>query len=184
MNLAKVSAEIGERARLGDQNAMATIAAVRASAKKGSQKAMAALKAIVHYLKTHPIKMRAKPVVFGADESLGLSALQAAPMSATEILPTLRSVDALLGAIILLANGPMLTKPTINSMASTIEGEEARAMFQLGAVTAGKTAPIDPFSMAGSVVGRARKLQAVRMGVPGAIGRFSPAAAWELGDER
>lgn len=183
MNLAKVSAEIGERARLGDQNAMATIAAVRASAKKGSKKAIAALKAIIAWLKAHPVKMALRPVHFGADEALGLGALQAAPHAAPEILPTLRTADALLGAVILLANGPLLTKPTIESLASSIEGEDERTRFRLGAAMAGKEPPFDAFSSAGNVVGRARKLQAVRLGVPGSIGRFSPGAAWELGDE-
>src|SRR5579859_1722971 len=183
MNLAKVSAEIGERARLGDQNAMATIAAVRASAKKGSKKAIAALKAIIAYLKAHPIKMVSKPVVFGVDEGIGLTALQTVPTSATQILPTLRSFDAILCAIVLLANGPLLTTPAINGLASTIEGEEQQSMFRLGAATAGKVQPVDPFSKAGCIVGQARKIQAVRMGVPGSLGRFSPGAAWELGDE-
>ena len=53
-SLATLTGELVERARQGDQNAMATIAEVREAAGKGGQKAKNALSHIMQYIKCNP----------------------------------------------------------------------------------------------------------------------------------
>ena len=124
MKLDIVAGQLVNAARLGDQNAMAMIERVAASAKAGSTKAVAARLAIARYAKSHP----AGPEVAGecgvmaarheAEHALMalLEAQQRGPVGEVAMAATL-------------ANGPDIKIDKVQSIAARIKDEYARAVF-------------------------------------------------------
>lgn len=157
--------ELVERARQGDQNAMAIIALVRDNSKKGNPRAKCSYEFIHEYIQTHPI------ATFGAD-----SKRRKARSEYDWACP-------------LLANGPALTKTRISQVAGIFGNEEDRRAFLFG-VSRAERAQAAPGALddaqakvfkIGKIIGQARKLQAVRQ--PNSrISAFDPMIGWELGE--
>lgn len=157
--------ELVERARQGDQNAMAIIALVRENRKKGNPRASCSFEFIQEYIQSHPIAS------FGAENERR------------------KARDEYTWACPLLANGPTLTNRRIVQTASVFGNEEDRRAFLFGVSRADRAqaAPgvldetqVKLFKI-GKVIGQARKLQAVRR-PDSKISAFDPMIGWELGE--
>ena len=100
--------------------------------------------------------------------------------------------NGLPAAAVVLATGPLLTSPVVQQLGiSQFGSDEASAIFFHGVKFCGddpwaEVAPhLDPFMKrclaVGQCVGRARKIQAVRM-PKSSISSYSPVAGWECGE--
>ena len=100
--------------------------------------------------------------------------------------------NGLPAAAVVLASGPLLTAPVVQQLGiSQFGSDESSAVFFHGVKfssedTWAEVAPhLDPFMKrclaVGQCVGRARKIQAVRM-PKSSISNYSPVAGWELGE--
>lgn len=100
--------------------------------------------------------------------------------------------NGLPAASVVLASGPLLTKPVVQQLGvSNFGSEESTAVFFHGVKFSGEASwaevaphldpPLRRCLAIGQCVGRARRLQAIRM--PGsAISNYSEVAGWELGE--
>jgi len=186
--------EVVERARAGDQNAMAMIVAVRDSAIQGSEKAQRAQREILEYIRKHPMQVadtfahshvgddakQALAYVSKRGPVIGLVAL---------FIIGSDSPDAMLNGSILLANGPALTNPRISAIGSAIEDDDERRLFYAG-VCFKRIPPTllqqcipekRPIVNAGKCVGLARAIQEVRA-PNSSLSKFSPVVGWEHGE--
>ena len=124
MKLDVVAGQLVNAARLGDQNAMAMIERVTASAKAGSAKAMAAKVAIARYVKAHP----AGPEVAGdCDAMTATHSAQHALMSMVEAQGHGPVGEVAMAAS--LANGPDIKIDKVQAIAARIKDDYARALF-------------------------------------------------------
>jgi hypothetical protein len=191
--LSTASAELVTRARLGDQNARAMIVEVAKAAKAGIKRAQAAFAALKDYIDRHPAKDVRQTVGIGAEEAETLSVLRAVPDHAPVLLAGLgQGLAAVLAAVILLADGPPLTRDRLDNMSAVAPTTDAQQAFIFGAVHAGHpnlhttlTRALPPAGMAfvaaGEAVGMARKLQIVRLPHT-KISGYCADTAWELGE--
>ena len=126
MNLQSVIASLVTASRLGDQNAMATIERVVASAKEGSPRAVAAKALLENYVRANPPPRDSSPRVAGEAESAAGDALH--------IWGDLLSVPGQ-GPIALhryaahLSNGPPISQQTVDALAARITSESDRLVF-------------------------------------------------------
>jgi hypothetical protein len=179
-----------ERARAGDQNAMALIQGVRRAVQAGNERAKRAMKMLVEYIKTHPVNMT---------DTLGPKYLpahgeQPAEAHIVRKLSQFVGDEAVVGAwtppvakadpymaVLILADGPRMTPERVKKIAAHFGAEEQPAFWR-GFQACDDKGPTDINSLAtGRAVGRARNLQGVRAGAfP--IARICKIAAWEMGD--
>lgn len=199
------AADLVERARVGDQVAMAGMMLIRETAEKEPQneKAQRSFKALLDYAKSHPHKARASS--FGAEirrqtEASRLGTLmtssmgsEAYPKALVNIAPEIAK-NSVPVAITTLANGPSLLEvqgqePLIQTIADSIEDPQVRAAFALGVKHSDQALAemkkLSPECQAmlrlGFLLGQARKIQAVRL-KKSPISSFCADAAWELGE--
>jgi hypothetical protein len=207
MNLKSVISELVNRARNGDQNAMALIRRTADSAKQGSKKAENALGMIMSYLREHPIVSHTLPANdahVSGETSKAVSHLCSCvgmdgpekrtwylnPENITLIfsLPSGGSAGLMAGAVIL-ADGPDLTNARIDDLCSLIAGDRERVTFLHGVNVGSKEsgshfgatlpqAGRNVFNV-GRAVGTARSIQMVRKGAD--LHHHNETMAWEMG---
>ena len=185
-----------DRARQGDQNAIALICQVRDNAKKGLPRAVKAFRALMHYAKTHPVTEKVSYV--GAEshaeeiEDLANDVITSFGSdyvtAATEKLPELFSISVPM-AVYATVNGPSLLPGDGNLFESVRKAlaPESDKAFMFGYKYGPKaisTVPADLHDafLLGHVLGTARRIQAVRLpDMP--IGVLAPKTGVELGEE-
>lgn len=159
MSLPQIAASLVERARLGDQNAMAMIAACSLNAKRGNERAQTACAHIERYITHNPVIQTHKT----------LSPYDQAQVNAQSLR---------------MAEGELLTDDRIRGMQSAFGSEYERQRFAHG-VNHHENGRVYPHAPAaenlGRTVGYARGLQVIQL--PGArVSDFSPTVGWELGE--
>jgi hypothetical protein len=191
------AAQLVERARQGDQNAMALIAEVGENAKKKVPRAMKAYDALLRYIKLNPV---AKNWGFGEDaankaelDSIA-NAIQGSLIAgeeyATTVLGELPELAArnLNKAVVTLANGPSLLPEDgtrFQEVRSSLSPEDENAFMAGYKHGINELASIPPklvgAFLLGHVVGTARRIQAIRLpDVP--ISVLSSRVGAELGE--
>jgi hypothetical protein len=146
--------DLVQRARQGDQNAMAMLMMVRKSARRGNARAKRAYGLLTTYAKSHP------PVAFGsaaAPKQLPMRAGASAPTdtrvasslreavtvknplhyssAVTSLVPSIGKTprDLVVGAVIL-ANGPLLVNPRIEHLSTTFGSDAEKKAFDYGVI--------------------------------------------------
>ncbi len=197
MTMEQAAADIAERARLGDQVAMAIICEVRDNAKKGDPKAKQAFKLLDQYTRetSHKMNHNDSTSSVGDDEAADLAASMGGEDFAGAVIEKgPAAIEASnRKAIVTLANGPSLLPVAgynpIRDIGQRFQTDEEKDAFILGAKFCGKAlAAMQEMSheaqhalMLGYVLGTARKIQAVRLpNVP--ISVQSAVVGWELGE--
>jgi hypothetical protein len=214
------AAALVRRTRAGDQNAWATIYRIGEEARKGSnRRAMAMFKAVEGYLKTNPDQPYTlgaePPVIAETPQSTAMvpaaSVKLAKPATRKPTLPrgifdklfdpdafalvvvrACQYKDGMEAAAVVLASGPLLTKPVVEQLGlSQFGSDESSAIFFHGVKFSSEDAwnevapHLDPVLRrclaVGQCVGRARRIQAVRM-PDSPISNYSVVAGWELGE--
>jgi hypothetical protein len=161
-------ADVVDRARAGDQNAMALISMVRSNAQKGNPRAIASERAFRNYMDKHP-----------AESSMGSELVTPPDANRAKKVQT----------ALVFANGRHLDSEVLRRFGSSF-GEEAECFFQ-GArdwnknLTPSVARSADPYRLQvyeiGQVLGRARAMQQMRRPeVP--ISSYDPQVGWELGE--
>jgi hypothetical protein len=190
----RASAEsVVERARAGDQNAMAMIVMIREAAGKGSKRAVLALDMLKETIRKNPIESRMGEERPQYDPAKGLvvrvkrASMQSDPYSYSLSIATyLPSASHDITTIVMLANGPLLYRKKIFEIASSFGSEETGRTFLAGTLWQHRApAHLDEQARkifdAGRCIGIARSIQGIRCnGVP--LKTLSPRVAWELGE--
>jgi len=203
MKLKAIAQELVNRAREGDQNAMALIRRTSDSAGRGSRKAKNAYTMIMSYIREHPIVSIPEHALPKHDKVSGEVAdaigCLCDHMSADWIdnpqnlgyvfaLPSGGNAGLMAGAVIL-ADGPDLTDERIYNLGAHILNDNERNTFYEGVSVGSKEngsqrgftlSPEDKrvFNV-GRAVGTARSIQIVRKG--GDLAHHNECMAWELG---
>ena len=190
-----------ERARLGDQNAIATLVEVRENAKKGDPRAKYVHAVALDYAKNKPVLESFSPGAEMANTSAphlervlgvvgqGGERASADPLGYAIILAAcLPAAGVNLPTAIVLANGPPLFRSRIESVAGAFGSDDERQAFLSAA--SGRLPHRDRLSEfplairhalgAGAVVAKARRLQALRH-EPTPLGQIDRHLAAELG---
>ena len=186
------AAQLVDRARAGDQNAMGILAKIGENAKAGNPKAKSAYALVMDYCKQHPVQN----AIMGAEAQQALGILKQADNPLDQILSVLCSLPVIgdplciQAACVLLANGPPWNKPKVKQADALLAGAE-RNLFRFGVENStdnskiqpvAKTVPPDAigFLCAGHCIGTARKIQLARLPqVPVSI--INGDIGWELG---
>lgn len=172
------------RSRLGDQNAMAMLGAITEHAKAGSRRARVAYGMVRDYIKRHPMT-KTQAVFTGDNEKIvqlaknHLKADDPQRKAASIIVyaPSIH-VDR---ATVLLANGPTLADGKLVRAASESLAQGPRQAFEAGVRNCLRATSQNAEYRAGQIVGRANKIQLVRL-PESKVSILSPKAAWELGE--
>lgn len=187
--------ELVNRARQGDQNAMAMIAQVREASLKGSPRAKIAFEGLTEYIKMNPAQPKAVMAGFGAEVVEALQIVDPKNPTPPEAVPTALAVlpnggkKAVDAGSILLASGPPISSQMISAMGQGIH-PAARRIFYFCIAKCGSgankmvaeaPAGLKTLAMAGRCVGYALKIQMVRL-PESIISQFSKMAGWELGE--
>lgn len=197
--------ELAERARLGDQVAMGTLAMVRINAKKGDPRAKYTLAFLTKWIEQNPPetnKFGAELLVPSAQKELVIlsHAIQTENpeeySTAVLALVPSKGLPALECAAVTLANGPNIFEHAGQERVVAIsdalpEGMERKAFLfglsnsgklsKLAAIAARVMPAVNRAMQLGFAVGLARRIQGVRLNnVP--IALLSSSAAWELGE--
>lgn len=182
------AAQLVERARAGDQNAMAMLAEIGQRAKQGVPRAIKSRKAIEIYIRKHPYK----EANFGG-EDLDVDAFCEAAQASfageyvetvTTKIPEIAS-HSLNKAIVTVANGPELDKSKLIAVRSTMSDDD-KAAFMLGynqGMSELNDVPraLQSAYILGHILGTARRIQAVRLpDVPVSV--LCPSLGTELGE--
>lgn len=194
--LETASAGLVERARVGDQNAMAMLHEVSIAAKGGNAQAMAALQTIKSYINSHPVTSISGEETVADDQA----ARKLNHFTQTEdlaqyvkalliIVPAIQNSDK---AAVVLSHGPDLwaCAERLAAIASAFQNDSQKKAFALGVANSGNTEQIMSFGSEmgaedgqalniGYCVGIARRIQAVRR-PDMSIAIISKAAANEL----
>jgi hypothetical protein len=184
-SLSEGAKSLVERSRAGDQNAMATIAAIRQRAIFGKDLvALTSMKLIKNYLDEHPVgQMGADPRPPSAE------VLSYVHPDVPEWLPVclsecLKSKDGYHSVVVRLANIRPLTGEDLPRVAHVL-GPEHASMVMAGATKQKMDPRVDRAArlafMVGACFGSAMALQAIREGAA-PISLLSPEAGWELGE--
>jgi hypothetical protein len=159
ITLADGACALVERARVGDQNAMAMIQQIRANAMNGNQKSVTALNYITRYIHQNPVTKSSKKLGPGKQAQVSANCIS-------------------------LAEGPVLSDERIREIADSFASPEEKMQFIEGFVNHqnGRVYPSDSAaSNLGRTIGFARGLQAIAD--PRAdVSDFSPIIGWELGE--
>jgi len=184
-----------ERARLNDQNAIATIAWVRQMAERGDVGFQKGLAAILNYAKKNPMKelvLRTNPI--GVDGINAINILRRPNLSsrdhamALSALPIVCPHNGLQLGSVTLMHGPPLNDERIGWLCEGYPSDETKNLFLHG-VTNGHLDPnihqappdVRAILLAGRCVGAGRALQVTAF-TPLPITPFSPMLGWELGE--
>lgn len=172
-----------ERARCGDQNAMAMIAEVRDKATKQprNKRAQMAFKALKDYVQKHPVAEHALTDQMGAD-SLGASAVLAPVQS----FPLSRE-RTMQRTAVTLANSAPMSKAHVLHMASTFCGGDPKAaqVILMGVGVPGKPMPagaapgVQNLHDLGRSIGMARRIQQARE-PKASVASLGRVVSWEL----
>lgn len=182
-----------ERARAGDQNAMAILQMVGKNARAGQPKARAAFGAVESYIKENPAPLTNWPE---AAEVIGVlkdySNEDDALFEALLALPSLEDESLVQTACVVLSHGPPWSRKRIHAIDSMMEpGSDPQRLFRFGVENAGDGQKLGPairatpselsgFLCAGHCIGLARKLQlARREDTPPTV--LCKELEWELG---
>ena len=177
--------ELVQRARLGDQNAVAMLVEVRKNAEKGVERAKRAYDAAMAFAKGE--RPPEAPTVAGDP----LQAMKRAAMKSTNVptyLATVRIAPFAPSrpAAEMLSRGPKIGKDVLTLIGSTFGSDSEKTAYQYGVLGPDKGVQTALMKgrpqfrralMTGHIVGLARRLQAARAGDIAAI---SPKAYWEL----
>ncbi len=178
-----------DRARAGDQNAMALISGVRVNAQKGSERAKKAARFLGEYIRANPVNLtdgtckNYLPQSGTPDKALiqKLSQFKGDDGAVSAWTPALSKKDPYLAAVVL-ADGPQMTHERIVNIGSHF-GEEKQD-FLLGVKSWNIKEPIrssDAF-IAGKAIGHTRALQGVRAGAC-PVSYLCRVSGWELGED-
>lgn len=177
--------ELVDRARLGDQNAVAMLIEVRKNAAKGVDRAKRAYGAALAHAKGQ--RPPEPPAVHGDP----LQAMKQAAKKSTNVptyLATVRIAPFAPSrpAAEMLSRGPLIGKDVLSLIGSTFGSDDQKRAYEYGVVGPDKGVEQALLRskpqyrralMTGHIVGLARRLQAARAGNIAAI---SPKAHWEL----
>lgn len=196
--IADGAGQLVERARVGDQNAIALICQVRDNAKKGHPRAKQGYKALQVYIENHPVVSQSSIGEELADEA-EVCIIAEDVHNATfegdyvevvrEMVPELAS-KSIPKAIVALANGPSLLKRDGSTYITEVYdslSDLEKTMFERGykqgvSELASIPSGLQCAFLLGHILGTARAIQAVRLpGVP--IRVLAPQTGSELGEE-
>ena len=177
-SLATLTGDLVERARQGDQNAMATIAEVRETAGQGGAKAKNALAFIMKYIKAHPFD------AFQGEELDKIKVLIHGEKP-LELLESLANTDSYVAAT-LLADGPAINYKNIGKQLNLRERDvlfhgvrNGRRKDAFNGIELTEREQV--LAQAGKVLCICRAILDVRK--PNArLRNFCPLVAWELGE--
>jgi len=190
--------QLVERARMGDQNALALICQVRDNAKQGNPRAKLGYKALQVYIENHPVVEQGTMGEDLADEAevciiaedVNDAAFEGDYVEVVrEMVPDL-AAKSIPKAIVALANGPSLLKRDGSTYITEVYDsltDMEKTMFERGYKQGVTELAAIPSSLQcafllGHVLGTARAIQAVRLpGVP--IRVLAPQTGSELGEE-
>ncbi len=192
MNQAQGAKELVQRARAGEQNAMAILDMVGRNAKHGDPKAVSAHALILEYIRKKPIKHGG---TIGSEVAKTLGVLRhnnpiEHTVDALTKLPSYADEDAINAACVLLANGAPLNKSKVKTVDSFFQGQN-QAVFRFGYSFSSEgdklgsaIKQLDGKGMgvlcAGHCIGTARKIQLARLSnVPVSV--LGSDIAWEIG---
>jgi hypothetical protein len=198
-----MAADLVNRARLGDQNAIAGIAVCKHYADLGEKKFVKLRKAVREYIEAHPVEDEGTQIgeeVLEAVRTLK-DTVQKGEDGAQEtcavllVLPNGGSEALCMGATVL-ADGPPLTDQRIRKIGRNIQDEGRRGLFFRSAGAVPLCVPMVPVILemgreedrvgqsviqAGRCVAMARGFQCMR--VPNfPLTHLDPTFAWEFGD--
>jgi hypothetical protein len=191
MNQRQGAQQLVERARAGDQNAVAMIAMVGQNARQGNPRAKSAYALILEFIQKNSPKS-----IMGAEtaEALGVLKEPSNPLESVFNvlcnLPILGDPLAIQAACVILGNGPAWSKPKVKSIDASLAGAEQN-LFRYGFDNAASQKQLQPiaqqlpkeaigFLCAGHCIGSARKIQLARLPqVPVSV--LSADVGWELG---
>lgn len=164
MSRSDTAFSIVRRVRNGDQNAMATMAAVRDAALQGNKQAEVSLRLMHEYIKAHPHDENSPASSFAGDfdgESEESNDVKAA---------------------VTLFHGPALTNDYVRKMTAHLSPYQQKAVahgMSGGSIKAKQPIHVERAHRLGRVILAARNLQAQRTG---RIGRVNADIGWELDD--
>ena len=183
--------ELVERAREGDQNAMAIIACIRDGSKAGNPRAQQSAVYLKTYIDTHPVTADlGMEVPTGGARDIYRTEYRAYPEG--DYFPDVDYFGEERWASTMIANGPTINNDQIKYLASSL-GTEHKALFyamkhwrdkeklEHEAILKHLDAITKQLFVIGRVLGHARAIQDVRR--PGSkISKFNPDVGWELGE--
>ena len=199
--VAKGASNLVERARQGDQVAIATLCEIRKAAARGEPRGKKALKEVLDYCKAHPVQIgidmdlpnpqvedamgALRTSLFGAEQDYVGAVLTQIPMIGAEEVEK---------AAVVLSQGPDIyseANPRISAIADQFDPQQKEA-FCLAVIHSGSSRELQKLmNDAGPAcnnailivwcVGIARRIQGVRR-TDTPVALLSKAAAWELGE--
>ena len=203
-DLERAAEDLGERARSGEQNAMAQIVELGEQYRsgRGGPRVKASYETVLRYFESHPVEgrrqtrsgirlpapgsraleQREPPLNHATRQALTTVAgfgCDAPGVSSLASLPALGGLHGVYCAVVLLASGPPMTPEAFLRAKASLPPGEPQDSFQASADDP-HSPPRDHFGFAGFVFGRAARLQAVQRGASFAL--LSPVMAWELGE--
>jgi hypothetical protein len=170
-----------DRARHGDQNAMAMIDQISANARGGLAVAQESNQVILDYIAS---KNPTQQASLGADATAALNALKNPSIDTSTLIKILCFIPnvgeglALHAACVILSKGPLWPTNRVATV-QTVVPPPAIPAFQTGLATAAPQVHGEPYETAGAIIGAARRIQAVRGGSP--VSFLSPNVGWEIG---
>lgn len=193
----QAAADIAERARLGDQIAMAIICEVRDNAKKGDPTAKKAYKLLEAYTARNPHQnLNSFDPNIGEDEACDLATQICGEDYGAAVIEAVPAVisQSPAKAVVTLANGPSLLPQEdgtnlIRTVAEKFEDPELRQAFATGAKHTVEALPLlksmshdaQHALFLGYILGQARCIQAVRE-TDTPLSVLSPMVGWEMGE--
>jgi len=195
--LKAASASLVERARLGDQNAMAMLTRVKEEAAKGTPRAKLAFRHLMEYIQKNPTRghgyvptrRRMGPNFYDLIRKASRQG-DVSRFSADVATLAMRAEDPNAAAVTL-ADGHPLTRERMQAIAKLLGDEKEQKLFYFcatcnnGARLRMLVQVLPPeglqIAKAARIVGHARTIQGIRSGhMP--LMKLSPAVAWELGE--
>lgn len=185
--------QLVERARAGDQNAMAMLQMVGENARKGSPKAKTAQAAVTRYIADHPAP------ISNWEEGASIIGVLKNPDNSDEdvfetllALPRFEDSNLIQTACVVLSMGRDWDNPRVHALDGLLEpSAPPQVTFRMGLENAGEPAVIKPtmrrlppelagYLCAGHCIGMARKIQIMR-DPSSPVGILCKGVEWELG---
>jgi len=185
--------DLVERARAGDQNAMAMLQMVGENARKGVPKAKAAAAAVARYIADNPAP------ISNWEEGASIIGILKNPDNSDEdvfetllALPRFEDSNLIQTACVVLSMGPNWDNPRVHALDNLLApGTPMKDTFRMGLENAGEPSVIQPtmrrlqpelagYLCAGHCIGMARKIQIMRL-PDSPVGILCKGVEWELG---